>query len=254
MFGADDADWAIYRKIVSDWFLCIEDRVFNVPQNTAAVSSDEEEDLANLQAVEQKLLAYDPSFTKEDTHASLTSQRSALMSAFRPQYEEGDVQGQYLSPTPPFGHIVLTDIQHPGKARIHLNIERWRVCEAWFSPSMAGVDSAGLGEVLQSVLARFQDADKGKLVKNVFLTGGPSQFPGLTDRLHATLRPILPPEMPLEIVKAADPMLDAWKGMADFAKTEEFKKVGVTRAEYEEWGGERIKRWWGGNWNSSVPM
>ncbi|RPD59335.1 actin-like ATPase domain-containing protein [Lentinus tigrinus ALCF2SS1-7] len=216
MFGADDADWAIYRKI-----------------NTAAASSDEEEDLANLQTVEQKLLAYDPSFTQEDTHASLTSQRSALMSAFRPQYEEGDVQG---------------------KARIHLNIERWRVCEAWFSPSMAGVDSAGLGEVLQSVLSRFPDADKGRLVNNVFLTGGPSQFPGLADRLHATLRPILPPEMPLEIVKAADPMLDAWRGMADFAKTEEFKQVGVTRAEYEEWGGERIKRWWGGNWNSSVPI
>ena len=52
-----------------------------------------------------------------------------------------------------------------GKTRIHLNVERWRVCEAWFSPSMAGVDSAGLGEVLQNVLARFPDVDKGRLVK-----------------------------------------------------------------------------------------
>ncbi|KAI0638787.1 actin-like protein Arp5p [Trametes polyzona] len=216
MFGADDADWAIYRKI-----------------NNAAVSSDEEDDLANLQVVEQKLLAYDPTFTEEHTHASLTSQRSALMSAFRPQYDESDVKG---------------------KTRIHLNVERWRVCEAWFSPSMAGIDSAGLGEVLQNVLARFPDLDKGRLVKNVFLTGGPSQLPNLIPRLHATLRPILPPEMPLDIVRAADPSRDAWRGMADFAKTDEFPRVGVTRAEYDEWGGERIKRWWGGNWNSSVPM
>lgn len=52
-----------------------------------------------------------------------------------------------------------------GKARIHLNVERWRVCEAWFSPTMAGVDSAGLGEVLQNILSRFSDAEKGKLVK-----------------------------------------------------------------------------------------
>ena len=36
--------------------------------------------------------------------------------------------------------------------------------EAWFSPSMAGVDSAGIGEVVQSVLARFSAADKGALV------------------------------------------------------------------------------------------
>ena len=60
--------------------------------------------------------------------------------------------------------------------------------------------------------------------------------------------------MPLEIVKAADPALDAWRGMAKFALTDEFTKVGVTKEEYEEWGPERIKRWWGGNWNSSVPL
>jgi hypothetical protein len=30
---------------------------------------------------------------------------------------------------------------------------------------MAGVDSAGLGEVLQNVLARFSDGDKGRLVQ-----------------------------------------------------------------------------------------
>ena len=92
------------------------------------------------------------------------------------------------------------------------------------------------------------------MLQNVFVTGTPSQIPGLLPRLKATLRPILPPEMPIDIVRAADPTLDAWRGMADFAKTDEFKKIGVTKAEYEEWGGERIKRWWGGNWNASVPI
>lgn len=86
------------------------------------------------------------------------------------------------------------------------------------------------------------------------MTGGPSQLAGLIPRLHATLRPLLPPEMPLRIVRAGDPLNDAWRGMADFARTDEFARVSVTKAEYEEWGGERIKRWWGGNWNSSVPL
>ncbi len=75
-FGANDADWAIYRKI-----------------NTAAPSSDEEEDMSQLQTIEQKLLTHDPTFTVNHTHASMTSQRSALMSAFRPSYDEGDVEG-----------------------------------------------------------------------------------------------------------------------------------------------------------------
>ncbi|KAH0838738.1 hypothetical protein J3R83DRAFT_7092 [Lanmaoa asiatica] len=215
MFGADDEDWAIYRKI-----------------NTAAPSSDEEEDYNQLQIIENKLLQFDPTFTTQHTHASLTSQRSALLSAFRPQYEEGDIAGH---------------------SRIHLNTERWRVCETYFSPGMAGVDSAGVGEVLQSVLARFTEPEKARLVKNVFVTGGSSQFPGLRERIYATLRPILPPDMHLgEVVRAADPLLDGWRGMATFANTEEFKRVGVTREEYDEWGGERIKRWWGGNWNSTV--
>lgn len=90
-------------------------------------------------------------------------------------------------------------------------------------------------------------------IQRVFVTGGPSQLPGLIPRLNASIRPILPPEMELNVMQAADPFNDAWRGMADFAQTDAFARVGVTKAEYEEWGGERIKRWWGGNWTSSVP-
>ena len=65
-------------------------------QNTAAPDSDEEDDLSQLQIIEQKLLAHDPTFTAQQTHASITSQRSALMSAFRPFYNEGDIEGMSL--------------------------------------------------------------------------------------------------------------------------------------------------------------
>ncbi|PFH50709.1 hypothetical protein AMATHDRAFT_75400 [Amanita thiersii Skay4041] len=214
MFGADDADWAIYRKI-----------------NTANVSSDEEEDLNQLQIIEQKLLTHDPTFTNQNTHASLTSRRSALITAFKPIYADGNMEGN---------------------TRLHLNVERWRACEPWFSPSMAGIDSAGLGEVIQNILNRFSESEKGRLVKNIFLTGGPSQYNGLIPRLHATLRPILPPEMPLEIFRAADPTRDAWKGMAKFSMTTEFSSAVVTREEYMEYGGERIRKWWAGNWNGRL--
>jgi actin-related protein 5 len=60
--------------------------------------------------------------------------------------------------------------------------------------------------------------------------------------------------MAIEIMHASDPSLDTWKGMADFANTGSLGSVSVTREEYEEWGGERIKRWWGGNWNGSVAL
>ena len=91
------------------------------------------------------------------------------MSAFRPQYIDGDVEGVL-----PISHFAgareygRSDDLRPlivGRARIHLSIERWRVCETWFAPSMAGVDSAGLGEVLQNVLASFSLSDRGLLVQ-----------------------------------------------------------------------------------------
>lgn len=212
-FGADDADWAIYRKI-----------------NTASVSSDEE-DLSQLQIVEQKLLSYDHTFTKQHTHASIISRRSELLTGFKPSYDEGNIEGN---------------------ARIHLNIERWRACEPWFTPSMAGVDVAGLGEVIQNILARFSEDDKARLVKNIFLTGGPSKLSGLAQRLTAALRPILPPEMGLQVHRATDPMLDPWHGMARFSMTDDFRSIVVTRDEYAEHGGERIRRWWAGNWNGGT--
>ncbi|EKM83345.1 hypothetical protein AGABI1DRAFT_116869 [Agaricus bisporus var. burnettii JB137-S8] len=212
MFGADDADWAIYRKI-----------------NIAAASSDEEDDLNQLQVIEQKLLQHDPTFTIHHTHAAISTQRSALLTAFKPSYEEGDTRG---------------------KNRIHLTTERWRVCETWFSPSMAGVDSAGVGEVIQNVLARFNEAEKGRLVNNIFLTGGPSQLPGLPDRLFSALRPVLPPEMPITLHKAENATMDAWNGMNQLSLSGE--KHGYTRQDYDEHGPERIRRWWGGNWNNTI--
>ncbi|KAG8690577.1 Nuclear actin-protein involved in chromatin remodeling [Ceratobasidium sp. 423] len=132
MFGANDEDWAIYRKI-----------------NIAVESSDEEDDLQQLALIESKLLQHDPTFTPAHTYASLKHQKSALLNAYRPSYEQAE-----LDPNP--GMTTRTrDIE--GAHRLHLSVER----------------------------------------------------------------------------------------------TEEFKTALVTKAEYEEWGGERIRRWWGGNWNNA---
>ncbi len=90
------------------------------------------------------------------------------MTAFRPQYIDGDVEGLSFFSLYPFlgrGGIDYLRTFFVGRARIHLSLERWRVCETWFAPSMAGVDSAGLGEVLQNVLASFPIDDRGLLVQ-----------------------------------------------------------------------------------------
>ncbi|KAF8170382.1 chromatin remodeling complex subunit [Pholiota molesta] len=224
MFGADDEDWAIYRKINTQRLL----RRRGGPRTAA----DDRAETTHAR----------PDFTPKHTHAAITTQRSALMSAFRPVYQEGDIEGN---------------------TRIHLNTERYRVCEAYFSPAWrASTPPARRGHpepppVLRA-LARARRVldypeDRTALIQNVFLTGAPSVLPGLEQRLRAVLQSLLPPGAPLTITRAADPALDAWRGMAAFSRSDAFRRggVGVSRAEYEEHGGERIKRWWGGNWNAA---
>lgn len=88
--------------------------------------------------------------------------------------------------------------------------------------------------------------------KDVFLTGGPALIPGFTERLQTTLRPILAPDTPFTVRLALDPRLDAWKGMACFARSSNYADASISKEEYLEYGGERIKRWWGGNWNGAI--
>ncbi|KAH7100193.1 actin-like ATPase domain-containing protein [Auriculariales sp. MPI-PUGE-AT-0066] len=210
-FGADDADWAIYRSI-----------------NTRAQSSDEEEDESALVTLETKLLEHDPAFTPAHTYAAQQAARGALVAAVRPPGADAR------------GHV-------------HLAIERWRVPETWWQPSLAGiVDAAGIGELLGSVLQSFEPAQRARLAKRVFATGAPALMPGIEEKLRRTIRPLLAPEVELGVFRAVDPQLDAWRGMAAFSQTEGFADACLTRAEYDEHGGERCKRWWGGNWNGAM--
>ncbi|KZT58468.1 actin-like ATPase domain-containing protein [Calocera cornea HHB12733] len=216
MFGENDDDWAIYRKIQGG-----EDE------------DDEEDDFARLESIENRLLAHDPTFDLSLTYAARESQRSALLNAFRPIPAENDLAATY---------------------QIWLNTERIRVAEAWFNPSIAGVDCAGLGEVLTGILKSFGEDERDRLIRNIHITGGPSQLPGLPERLQYELAQALPFGAPLTIRPAKDARLDAWHGMAQYSRTADLQNSLTTRDMYNEWGPERMKAWKGGNWPGAVGI
>lgn len=82
------------------------------------------------------------------------------------------------------------------------------------------------------------------------MTGGSSSINNLIPRLRNSLTPLLPFRAPLKIVSSldkGDPRLEAWKGMAEWARTAEAKKSAISRAEYEEKGMEWLKEHAWGN-------
>ncbi|GAB0131552.1 hypothetical protein EsDP_00000018 [Epichloe bromicola] len=210
-FGANDDDWGVYRQIA-------------VGENSE--DEQEEEDLAtNLKNLEQELLQYDPEFDYEQTQEAKSDWSKSLLHAF----------ARGPRPFDPASQAELN--------QIHLNVERIRVPEVVFRPSIAGVDQAGIieiaGDMVNQRLSGMPDRDA--FLRDVFLTGGNTLFQNFDERVRDGLRALLPAGSPLHVRRAQDALLDAWKGAAGWAGSPAWKAARITRQEYQEKGPEYIK-------------
>ena len=217
-FGADDADWGVYRSVA-----------IGANKGDSDDEEEGEEDLeAGVRALEKDLMLYDADFSYDQTLDAQQDWTQSLLHAF------------HCGPRP----------QDPASAaeahQIHLNVERIRVPEVVFQPSaIAGVDQAGLveiaGDILTQRLTGVPGLDRDDFLRDVFLTGGNTLFQNFDERLRAGLTAVLPADAPLVIRRARDAQLDAWKGAASWAGGGGLKKAVVSREEYQEKGSEYMK-------------
>ncbi|KAG0169111.1 Nuclear actin-protein involved in chromatin remodeling [Apophysomyces sp. BC1034] len=212
-FGADDEDWMIYREISR------EDE-----------SDEEEEDLSLLNQYESLLLQYDPEFLPEHSYEASASPANTLLHLLArgldPSYDPTDIGQMH---------------------QLHVNVERVRVSEVLFQPSIIGLDQAGLVETVNDIVKTFEPDQRNKVMKTIFVTGGLSQLPGLPERVMKSMRSIFPVGTAVKVQRAKDPLLDAWRGAAMFAQDPTSQQYRVSKQEYEEFGGEYIKEHGFGN-------
>jgi len=213
-FGANDEDWGVYRSVAKE-----------------EASDDEEPEPdpeAELRAIEKELLEYDTNFTENDTLDAQNDWTKSLMHAF-------------LRGPLPGGEESQREMH-----QLHLNVERIRVPEVIFQPSIAGVDQAGIVEIVEGiVMNRFNDpAQQRALLKDVFLTGGNTLFKNFEERLKSELTSALPTDFNTNVRAASDPVMDAWRGAATWwagSSTSERTAATVSKAEYSEKGSDYIK-------------
>nr|CAD7572586.1 unnamed protein product [Timema californicum] len=119
-----------------------------------------------------------------------------------------------------------------------------------------GSPEAGLAETIEFVLKGYSVDVQALLVSNIFLTGGCASIPGLVPRLDKELREMRPFESQFHLTLAADPVLDAWHGAQELIASSSLSRCFVTRAEYEEKGGEFFKEHSASNhyFPSPVPL
>lgn len=134
---------------------------------------------------------------------------------------------------PRFRPLTAEDFQ------IVIGVERFRCPEILFQPNMVGVDQAGLDEMVGVSLRRLStvdDAVKDRISNSILVTGGSTLFPGLVPRLEAGIRQIRPYLSPLKVVRASDPISDAWRGAATYAASSQFATQTFSMQDYYEKG------------------
>ncbi|ANB13777.1 Arp5p [Sugiyamaella lignohabitans] len=208
-FGANDDDWAVYRRIAN-----------------ASDSEEEEEEKNTIKALQEQLLQHDPTFSIEDTREAQLDWRKSTIHMFLRGPHEFDPESRAQS------------------HQLNLNVERIRVPEVLFQPSIAGVDQAGIVEVCGDILLRNKTIP---YANNLFLHGGQAHFPNFEDRLFNELRAILPVNTSLSVKRASNLSFDAWRGMAQWSLTDDFRSSVVTREDYLEMGSGYIKEHGFGN-------
>eukprot|EP00057_Strongylocentrotus_purpuratus_P007614 XP_011662088.1 PREDICTED: actin-related protein 5 [Strongylocentrotus purpuratus] len=125
--------------------------------------------------------------------------------------------------------------------QLALGVERIRVAETLFQPSIMGLEQGGMAETMEYVLRQYEPETQDKLVQNVFVTGGNLSYPNMVERIEHELRAMRPFQSLFNVKRAGNPSLDAWCGAAKWALDTTNLSSFITRSEYEEKGGDYLK-------------
>lgn len=156
---------------------------------------------------------------------------------FIPKLEAGISQPAELAHVRP---LTKEDFQ------IFLGVERFRCPELLFNPNWIAVDQVGLDEMVGVSIRRLPYKDESleqRLTSSILVTGGSSLFPGIVERLEAGIRMIRPCGTPIKIVRALDPVMDAWRGAASFASDPQFHQQTFSILDYHEKGEDWLRNY-----------
>ncbi|KAF8395541.1 hypothetical protein HHK36_019489 [Tetracentron sinense] len=197
--GTRDEDWQLYKLMSKD----IDDD-----------DEGQDEDEAELARVTSRLQDIDPTFVAKS--------------------EIGPFQT--IVEIPRFRPLTKEDFQ------IILGVERFRCPEILFQPNMIGIDQAGMDEMAGISIRRLPlkgNSVEERITNSILMTGGSCLFPGMGERLEAGIRKIRPFESPIRVVRASDPVLDAWRGAAAVP----FSEQTFSRQDYYEKGEDWLRRY-----------
>lgn len=130
----------------------------------------------------------------------------------------------------------------PDGSILHVGSEKFRAPELLFNPSLIGLEYPGIHQSLVNCISKCDLDLRRTLYSHITLSGGSTLFDGFGDRLLSEVRRLAPRDTKIKIWAPPDRILSTWIGGSILASLATFKKMWVTKKEYEEAGKNAIYR------------
>lgn len=123
--------------------------------------------------------------------------------------------------------------------RLHLNVERSRVTEPVFQPSIIGLEQAGLVECIRDMLGSNLRDTQGL---RIYMTGGWSLQAGFKERVERELRTWFPTGCFPGVIAMSDSLEAPFRGACQLVNSQRdlVQKCAITQEWYSEHGGHRL--------------
>jgi len=130
----------------------------------------------------------------------------------------------------------------PDGSTLEIGPARFRAPEVLFRPDLIGEEYEGLHECLVFAIQK-SDMDLRKLLfQNIVLSGGSTLFKGFGDRLLSEVKKMAPKDIKIRISAPQERLYSTWIGGSILASLDTFKKMWVSKREYDEEGHRAIHR------------
>lgn len=124
----------------------------------------------------------------------------------------------------------------PDEQVVTIGNERFRCAEVLFRPSLIGLDSMGIHELLYTSIMKCDLDLRRQLYSNIVVAGGSSMLSGFVARLQIEMKKLAPASMSISISAPPDRKYSVWVGGSILASLSKFQQDWITKEEYDEHG------------------
>ncbi|KAK7085323.1 hypothetical protein SK128_018090, partial [Halocaridina rubra] len=114
--------------------------------------------------------------------------------------------------------------------------ERFRCPEALFTPSMLGMECAGLHETVYTSIMKCDVDIRKELYANNVLSGGTTMYPGISDRMQKQITELAPASIKIKIIAPPERKYSVWIGGSILASLSTFQQLWISKDEYDDSG------------------